>query len=431
MTSINRQGVSVLPLTTTIPKEAAHAKQVNLPKEKSIINLNNAPIERKLPVGIVDVDKEFASRGGTIGFNYLSPCTKNPIDLTLYRDKSDPSKYLSANEFASKYLSANLNSQNKTNLLTIISHPQAQNNMNSFIETLTDFTDNKSTEDLSNFLATAANSEKNLGKLLDITSEVDLAFTSELSTVDTINFLQAATSSDADIHELTSTTQYLDGKDRSNFLYAAGNTIIDASALIKETENLKGNIKSDYLLQMANYGQNTISNTAYMKGVLTESEYQNFEATISNLEAYEVDDFISVLTEQKGEARSKFLNATNTADESADKFILKFSSLIEKDQGLLLDLSSTLGEEDRKNLTEAFINKKGDISDLMNIIKDIQGNDSTGIGVEHFLKAAGNANSKDLDDLITITDKILTQFDTILSSIENNGNIGNFMDAVV
>jgi len=294
--NIDTQGVSVFSQTITTPKEAAHVtkQQVNLPENKPIINLNKAPIERTVQVGIVDGDKEYERRGGTIIFT----------DLTPYINNFDLSKMVGLPRSADELASSKVESYSVS---------------------------------------------------LD------------------------------------------SGK---------------ASSVI------------------------------YMKGLLTNSEYQNFEKTLTYLNSNQTDKLIDSINVQKGEDRSNLLKATSAANKNANAFISKFLTFSEKDQKKVIDLSSELSANNKENFIQALIVKEGDINELIDIVNNIKSNNKIAndrkIILDKFLSAVSTENPKNLENLIKIADQLLIkipnnfikEFDNISMDLENF-DIGSLVDTAI
>jgi uncharacterized protein (DUF1778 family) len=341
-------------------------------------------------------------------------------------------------------LSVTLSDRDTSSLLLAVSHPKAEGQIGRLVEQISTLQSGQSKADLSNFLTIAAHAEKNIGKLLDVAGEIDLSFTSTLSVVDTVNFLEAASMPDADIANLTKMGEGLLGQDRSNFFYAASNPEINTRKLLQETNLLQGAERSEYLLKMANDGSTKMDENIYMKGLLSATEYENFNATVSSLKPHETGTFIDTVSDHKGESRSDFLQATRSAGENADKFISKYLRSSTEDKKNILQMSSELSGTDRDNFIQATITKTGDVNELIDRVREVR--DNNGIGAKEekqkslslFLSAAGGADAKNLENLIHIAGEILNEnpssfideFKALALGIKN-GDVGSRMDTVV
>ncbi|MCW7754502.1 hypothetical protein OOT00_10950 [Desulfobotulus sp. H1] len=341
-------------------------------------------------------------------------------------------------------LSATLSYQDTSSLLLAVSHPKAEGQIGRLVEQVFTLQSGQSKADLSNFLTIAAHAEKNIGKFLDVAGEIELSFTSTLSVVDTVNFLEAASMPDADIANLTKMGEGLLGQDRSNFFYAASNPEINARKLLQEINLLQGAERSEYLLKMANDGSTKMDENIYMKGLLSYTDYENFNATVSSLKPHETGTFISTVSDHKGASRSDFLQATRSAGENADKFISKYLRSSAEDKKNILQMSSELRGTNRDNFIQATITKTGDVNELIDRVREVRDNNAIGAKEEKqksltlFLTAAGGAGAKNLENLIYIAGEILNEnpslfideFKELALGIKN-GDAGSRVDAVI
>lgn len=305
-------------------------------------------------------------------------------------------------------VSSSLGGEDKSNLLDTAS--RAGGDIGQFVRNLSKFAQSDSARaanDFSNFLKTASKAEENLDILAKMSDQLDLAFTSELSAVDTVNFLDAAKAAGGQLKKLTDIGSNLSGSDRSNFFYAAAQTEEGLDHFVKQTNNLKGDDKSEFLLSSANKDQKDNTQTAYMQGILTTKEYDNFQKSAEMISEEQVDDLVAITGDLKGDSRSSFLKTAALAGDNAGELTSTFTKLSIDEQKDFLDVAKGLGEQNLKKLIKATDNPDENFSDFISLAKELKQSDRSGL--EHFLSAAGDASPEDLKGLIDIVNKLEIQ----------------------
>lgn len=317
----------------------------------------------------------------------------------------------------------------RKNLLTAAAG--AQNHKKSFIQAVKDFS-LKSPDDFSNFLTTAANAEQGLGVVIKSADQIDFGFTATLSVVDTVNFLNAVQFDDSMIDELGKIGSSLSGEDKHLFLYAAAIAETGLDDFLTDVEKLEEEELSKFLLEFANQGigvepgsDNDIDqdlpkmdSTVYMKAILDEKSYANFEKIASRLDEDQVEDFKEMVFDLKGDTRTDFMAAATAAGPETGNFLTMFDNLSHEDRENLLDISSGLSIKNREKFIQASVFSGEDVSKFITLAGELKNDDATGQALDDFLTVASE-NPQDVKGLVAFTEQL------------NKGQRKSFLSAAV
>ncbi len=298
-----------------------------------------------------------------------------------------------------------LSGKEKSDFLKSISMAKGQ--VDQFMRTLGQFASDRP-DDLSNFLTTAANAEKQLGAFLDVAESVDLKFTSSLSLVDTINFLEASKVPGTVMDDLTRIGRDLTGEDKSLFFYAAVKTKMTPDQFFNEVEGLNEEEKSVFLLKTANEGKETQDSNIYMKGVLSDTAYRNFKTAASHLEGYKAKRLEDAVLDLSPQDRVGFLEAATVAEEDTESFVFLFQNTLSYEaQKGFLDVSSDLSPEKKNVFVRNMVKAEGKAEKFIGFLQNFKEDDFTGHMVDNFLLTADQTkNSIGLENLIDFSEKL-------------------------
>ena len=276
-----------------------------------------------------------------------------------------------------------------------------QGRMPGFLSALDRFSQ---TESFSQFLITAANAEHVLPALLDNLKKVDVNFSATLSTVDTVNYLEALDNVGDNANRLNRVREALEGRDRSLFFYAAAHIQGDAKNFLDRVNTLDGKEQSDFFLQAANReNPESVDQEIYLKGILSDDAFKDYQATRANLQDWQADSFIRTIENMESQSRGNFLKASAAAKETASSFLTMFDRLGFQDQNTLLEINRDLGTKERAQFVKAAVKSGEDVLSFMALTRKIMEEDDTGQVVSDFLDAAekaGPAQLKDLTDFL-------------------------------
>lgn len=295
-----------------------------------------------------------------------------------------------------------LNGKDKKNLLAAASW--AENYTQAFMEHI------GKGKDITDFLAVAAHSGKKLGTFLQLADNLDLQAISSLSLVNTANFLDAAAKPNARIQKLTQVGAQLEGEDKSYFFYAAAHDKVNQNDLLTKVQELTGTELSDFLIQTANQDEAHPDQAVYMKGLLTEAEYNDFQNTAKEVPHDMLIDLVEMTNGFTGQLRSNFLKAGAASDQAAGEFISMLGNLSQEQQKSYLDVAMELDGERQKNFVQTSVKTKGQLSEFVQITKDLLKASTKILGsmrpLDSFLSVAQDANSQDLLDFIHLVGQL-------------------------
>lgn len=205
---------------------------------------------------------------------------------------------------------------------------------------------------LGDFITTAVKAENRLDSLLKLRSQIDLAFTATLTAVDTVNFLDAAGQPGANPQELTRLGSRLTESQRSHLFYAAARPGNDQGALLRQAQRLPSAQLDDFLIAAANAGQAENHRAIYMKGLLSEGEYRDFQQSAARLGERHFATLLSRANDYQDDTRADFLAVAATSRNREDfrQLTARLDSLAPMKQADLLELARDLGHRELNQL---------------------------------------------------------------------------------
>ena len=292
-------------------------------------------------------------------------------------------------------ISERLNSDDMENLMKAAS--EAQNQTGKFIESLTKVSENRPKQ-MSDFLATASRSGSEMTTFLEMTSTLDLEFTGSLSHVDTVNYLKAvddAKSADERRKITEQGSKMSTQEDLSNFLYAASTQQpSEREAFLSRVETLIHRSElSQFIAERANQGNEENEPGVYMKGMLSEDEYVDFQATMASSPSDKtlLNELIDLTDSLDKDARSGFLEAISSAGDEALEFTALFDRLSYDDKYDFLEITSELNDETQGKFIHEALRTDGTISKFIDVSNRVQENAQTAFVFTDFLSALSNA----------------------------------------
>lgn len=313
-----------------------------------------------------------------------------------------------------------MNKKNKRNLMVAASW--AQNHTDTFIKHIS------KKQNLTDFLAIAARSEKKLGTFMDLADTLDLKAIGTLSVVDTANFLNAASKPNVRSDELTRIGLQMEGEDKSYLFYAAANSDIDPDVLLSTVEELTGTELSNFLFKTANQKENGQDKAIYMKGLLTKEQYNHFQDTASGLDKGQIVDLVEMTNEFSGQIRSDLLEAGAAADQAAGEFVSMFKTMSGETQKSYLTVAMQLDGELQENFVQASVKTRGNLSEFVQITQELIDYSMEWYGgmapVHNFLSVAKEANPNDLNGFILLMGQLDEKQKPAFLSTAANSSLG-------
>ncbi len=262
---------------------------------------------------------------------------------------------------------------------------------------------------LSDFIITAGKAGKQVGKLLDLSGQIDLGITSKLSAVDTANFLVAADKADGQLPLLTELAGSLEGNDKSNLLYGVAYTDVDPEKFLTQVKDLDGDVRSEFLLSAANQGQEKVEHAIFMKGILSSKAYENFKTAAESIGDGRTEELVAITNELDDTDRNNFLKMASTAGDTTDKLLNVATAVSGTERKEFLDVGSNFIKDNLKNFittaeTAASGAAQGVFSDFVGLAGELNGYE-----LDFYLEAGSHATADLLDDLTDFTKELITK----------------------
>jgi hypothetical protein len=262
---------------------------------------------------------------------------------------------------------------------------------------------------LSDFIITAGKAGKQVGKLLDLSRQIDLGITSKLSAVDTANFLVAADKADGQLPLLTELTEALAGNDRSNLLYGIAYTDVDPEKFLSQVKNMDEDVRSNFLLSAANQGQEEVEHGIFMKGILSPKAYENFKTAADSMEKDQIEELVAITNALDETDRNNFLKMASTAGDTTNKLLNVVTAVSGTERKEFLDVGRYLVKDNLKNFIKAGETAtigaaQGGFSDFVGLTRELGGYE-----LNYYLEASAQAPPNVLDDLTDFTKELTTK----------------------